>query len=170
MNAKTLGLLTVLGLSVFGFAQDDEVTASAEEILFIDAASQTDIYEIAAARLAVGQAESPEVVAFAEEMIDAHTRTTVELLPIADALGVTPTPSGSPADGILLNDLRGLSGAEFDAAYLAQQVRTHEGAITAYTLSQGAVQDPALTAFIEGTLPVLQEQLEEARALTGSVN
>ena len=75
MNAKALGLLLVLGVSALGFAQDDEVTASAEEVLFIDAAAQTDIYEIAAARLAVAQAESPEVVAFAEEMIDAHTRT-----------------------------------------------------------------------------------------------
>lgn len=169
MNAKALGLLVVLGVSALGSAQD-EVTASAEEVLFIDAAAQTDIYEIAAARLAVGQAESPEVVAFAEAAIDAHTRTTVELLPLADDLGVTPTSDGSPADGVLLSELRGLTGSEFDAAYLEQQVRTHEGAVTVYTLSQDAVSDPALAAFIERTLPVLQEQLAEARALAGSLD
>ena len=100
MNAKALGLSAVLGFSALGLAQDDEVTASAEEVLFIDAAAQTDIFEIAAARLAVGQAESAEVVTFAEAMIDAHTRTTVELLPLADDLGVTPTSDGSPADGL----------------------------------------------------------------------
>ncbi len=169
MNAKALGLSAVFGLSALGLAQD-EVTASAEEVLFIDAAAQTDIYEIAAARLAVGLAENPEVAAFAAAMIDAHTRTTVELLPLADDLGVTPTSDGSPADSILLNELRGLSGAEFDAAYVEQQVRTHEGAVTVYTLSQASISDPALAAFIEGTLPVLREQLEEARALYGSVN
>ena len=84
-------------------------------------------------------------------------------------LGVTPTSDGSPADGILLSELRGLSGAEFDAAYLEQQVRAHEGAITVFTLSQGVLEDPGLAAFAERTLPVLREQLEEARALAGSM-
>lgn len=169
MNAKTLGLLAVLGLSALGLAQDDEVTASAEETLFIDAASQADIYDIAAARLAVGSAESAEVVAFAEETISESTRTTVELLPLADDLGVTPISDGSPADGILLGELRGLSGAEFDAAYLEQQVRALEGAITVYTLSQASLEDAGLAAFAERTLSALRAQLEEARALAGSL-
>lgn len=168
MNPRAFGLLALLGVSALGFAQD-EVTASAEETLFIDAASQSDIFELAAARLALAQAESPEVVAFAEEMIDAHTRTTVELLPLADDLGVTPTSDGSPADGILLSELRGLSGAEFDAAYLEQQVRAHEDAVTVFTLAQPTLEDAGLAAFAERTLPVLREHLEEARALAGSL-
>ena len=168
MRAKALGLAALLGISALGAAQD-EVTASAEEVLFIDAASQADLYDIAAARLAVGQAESAEVVAFAEEVISESTRTTVELLPLADALGVTPTADGSPADGILLGELQGLTGTEFDAAYAAQQVRALEGAVTVYTLSGGSVQDAGLAAFAERTLPVLRRQLEEARALAGSL-
>ena len=50
-----------------------------------------------------------------------------------------------------------------------QQVRAHEGAITVFTLSQGVLEDPGLAAFAERTLPVLRAQLEEARALAGSM-
>lgn len=167
MNTKVLGLLLLLAVPLAAFAQDEEevVTASADKTLFIDAVSQSDIYELESSRIAILKAEDPAVKEFAQALIDAHTRSTVELLPLATDLSVSPTSDSSPAQSILVAYLNTLEGAAFDGAYLEQQIGAHEEAVTLFTLSSAGVEDEALEAFLDRTLPVLSEHLGTAQGL-----
>lgn len=166
MNTKVLGLLLALALPLVAFAQDEEeVVASPAEELFIDAASQNDIYELDTSRLAILQAEDPAVQEFAQSVIETSTRSTVELLPLASDLSYSPTSTASPAQSILASHLGTLTGAEFDSAYLEGQVSALEEAITLFELASDTLSDEALGAYLDENLAALQEQLSAAQSL-----
>lgn len=169
MNTKVLGLVLLLALPLVAFAQDEEeaVSASAAEELFIDAASQNDIFALEASRLAILRAEDPAVEEFAQTVIDASTRSTVALLPLASDLSYSPTSASSPAQSILVAYLGTLEGAEFDSAYLEGQISALEEAITLFGLSAEGVTDAALSAYLDETSAALQEQLSTAQSLSG---
>ncbi len=165
MNTKVLGLVLLLALPLAALAQEEEITASTTEALFIDAASQNDIYELESSRLAILHAEDPAVKEFAQATIDARTRSTVELLPLASDLSYSPTSDSTPAQSILVAYLGTLEGAQFDSAYLEQQIGALEEAITLFELSSENVTDEALGAYLDETLAVLQEHLTTAQTL-----
>ncbi len=170
MNKKVL-LILLLALPLVAFAQDEEeVTASPAEELFIDAASQNGIYTLDTSRVAILGAEDPAVKEYAQSVIEASTRSTVELLPIASDLSYSPTSDSSPAQGILAAHLDTLTGAEFDSAYLEGQISALEDAITLFELSSANVTDEALGAYLDENLAALQEQLSAAEGLAGTAN
>lgn len=102
---------------------------SAQE--FVDQAAKNDAFEIAAAELATKNAASSEVKAFAAEMTKAHTASTEKIKGAAAQAqpAVTPNPALMPDQEENLNALKGLTGAKFDAAYMAGQVEAHEKAL-----------------------------------------
>lgn len=57
------------------------------------------------------------------------------------------------------------SGAEFDAGYLAEQVKAHQDAIGLYSQQTNAGADPELKAFAAKQLPVLRDHLRVAQEL-----
>lgn len=171
MKTKILGLVLLLALPLVAFAQDEEeVTASPAEELFIDAASQNDIYALDASRLAIITAEDPAVQEFAQSLIESSTRSTVELLPLASDLSYSPTSTASPAQSILASHLTSLTGAEFDSSYLEGQISALTEAITLFELSSENVTDEALGAYLDETLAALQEHLSAAEALADTAD
>jgi putative membrane protein len=84
------------------------------------------MFEIETSKLALYKATMPSVKTYAQMMIDEHTKSTAELKPAAQAAGI-PVPAALPADKQAKVDaLRGLSGAEFDRQYLADQRSGHQ--------------------------------------------
>ena len=57
-------------------------------------ASQSDQNEIALSNLANQKATNPAVKAFAEKMVDEHTKMTASMKPFAESWGLTP-PTGA---------------------------------------------------------------------------
>lgn len=89
-----------------------------------------DLFEIESSRLALSRSASDEVKAFAQMMIEQHTQSTQDLAAAAEAAGLTPVPASmNPMQQDMLDQLEGLSGAEFDAAYLGQQAEAHRMAL-----------------------------------------
>jgi putative membrane protein len=83
--------------------------------VFVIAASQSDQYEIMAARLASVQGQAPRVRAFAQEMIQDHIRLSEELSKAATTAGLPPPECGMSSDqAMLLSSLQSLRGSDFD--------------------------------------------------------
>ena len=134
--------------------------------VFVEKASASDLFEVEAAKLAQATSKNAEVKKFAADMIAAHTKSTAALKQaIADAnqttlVLVTVLPADLQAK---LDDLK--KAANFDKAYLENQVDAHQGALN---LMQRYAQDgdvPAIKAFAAATAPVVQQHYDHAKTL-----
>jgi putative membrane protein len=105
-------------------------TTAAEYVM---QAALSDRYEIESSRLAVARAKSPELKAFAQQMIDAHTATTAALMAALPEAGLA-APDTSRPDKMrqaMLDALQQSAGAstEFDDRYRGQQLQAHKEAL-----------------------------------------
>lgn len=142
-------------------------TPSGQE--FADQAARSDAFEIAAAKLAIANAASPKVKAFARDMIAAHTQSTAKIKAAAAraTAAITPDATLSKDKNDELAKLGKLKGADFDRNYLSGQVEAHEKALS---LMQDYAQhgDVApLKAAAEEIAPIVSRHLDEAKALKG---
>jgi putative membrane protein len=105
-----------------------EITRSTQG--FVAAVVINDMYEVTAGKIAMEQAQSPEVRAFARKMVDAHTGITARLKSIIRNNNVNvsfPDRVDFRRRG-MLDDLRGARARNFDHRYLIQQIAAHKEA------------------------------------------
>src|SRR3954463_6982152 len=86
--------------------------------------------DIEAGKLAKSRAENKEVKAFAQRMITDHTGSNKQATALVKKLKVTPEESDTSKglkDGgsAAMKKLKGLKGAEFDKAYVDNEVSYH---------------------------------------------
>lgn len=134
---------------------------------FADTAAKSDAFEIAAAKLALTNAASPDVKAFATKMIAAHTGSTVKIKAAAAKASPAITPDAtltSDQQG-KLDDLAKLKGADFDAAYIDGQIGAHEDALALMKDYATNGDTPSLKTAAGEITPVVQGHLDMAKAL-----
>ena len=131
---------------------------------FATAAAISDMYEIAAAKVALDRSNNQEIRAFAQRMIDAHTKSTETLKGLLPPNMTPPAHVDDRRQG-MLDDLRGASGADFDHRYIVQQVAAHR---EADTLMRGYAKDgdnQAIKDFASTMDKTVKMHLAAARAL-----
>lgn len=134
---------------------------------FVDKAAVGDLFEIESSKIALQRSKNPEVKAFAQMMIDAHTRTTADLKTAiaGSGLGLTP-PSVLPNDRLSdLTDLTNKSAEDFDKAYMDAQVEGHQAALDLMTRYAQDGDNPTLKAAAATMAPIIQQHLDKATAL-----
>ncbi len=133
---------------------------------FAVAAAQSDQYEIEAAEDALAQSQDPRVRAFAQEMIDDHTKSREALRQAAMASGLPPPPPAMDSDqASLLASLQSLRGSDFDKTYAKQQVLAHGQALAVEQSFASAGADPNLRRFARSDLSMIQHHLELAQQM-----
>ena len=137
-----------------------ELTSSTKG--FVDAAAQSDMYEVQAGQLASMRGQMPELKKFAKEMVDAHTMTSSQLKGILgkDVPNVTPPTELDSRHQGMLNDLKGAKDEDFDTRYIAQQINAHN---EANILMRGYAKDgdsADLKMFAAETQPKVQMHLD----------
>lgn len=133
---------------------------------FAAAAAQSDQYEIHASQDALAQSHDPRIRAFAEQMIQDHTKTIDHMKEAAEASAMAPPlPSMSSDQSMMLYGLQSLRGERFDRAYIKQQILAHQQAlaITQSYATSGADQN--LRKAAQSSLPVIQHHLDMAEKL-----
>jgi putative membrane protein len=130
---------------------------------FIDTAAKSDAFEIQAAKLAITNANSAEVKAFAQQMIKAHTDSTAKIKAAAGKL--TPNPTLSKDQTEDLADLDKLTDAKFDEEYIDGQVDAHEDALALMKSFAAEGGDAALKKAAGEIAPVIDGHLKMARGL-----
>jgi putative membrane protein len=105
---------------------------------------------------------------YAQMMIDGHTATTAELMPLAAAANVTP-PSALDNDHMgKLDELRNASVEDFDDKYIDQQTDAHENALNLLKDFASNGKDAGLQGFASKTAPTVQTHLDQVKALDKS--
>lgn len=134
---------------------------------YVTNAAIGDMYEIEAGKIAQEKGASADVKAFGKMLVTDHTATSAEMKPLAAAAGQTPPTDLDERRKGLLDNLRAASGAEFDKAFIAQQVAAHEEAITLHRGYGDNGDNAELKAFAVKTVPKLEQHLQHARSLEG---
>jgi putative membrane protein len=130
--------------------------------------------DVDAGKLAAEKSSNQEVKAFAETMVRDHTAVNAKATALAKKLGVTPeesaTSKGLKTDGDkMLAKLKGMSGAEFDKAYVDNEVAYHEAVIGVVTNTLiPNTKNAELKSLLESAGPIFTSHLEHAKHLQQS--
>jgi putative membrane protein len=144
--------------------QTAQTASSPQE--FATMAAQSNMLEIESSRMALEMSKKDDIRAFAQKMIDDHTKAGKDMMEAASADKVEDVPQKlDAAHQAMIDELKNASGDDFDRAYSQMQLEAHQQAVQLFT--QFAQQQGALADFAKKTLPALQEHLDMARDLSG---
>src|SRR5687767_15977482 len=82
--------------------------------------------QVQTGNLALQKATNADVKAFAQRMVTDHSKANAELAEFATAKGLALPTELADAHESAFEHLNGLSGAEFDKAYMQHMVRSEE--------------------------------------------
>jgi putative membrane protein len=154
--------------------------------MFVKKAMACGKSEIELARMALQKSANPQVKQYAQTIIQDHTKADRELMSLKHGPGAAGMPGqgaaghgvrgqGMPGQGPgalvdqehqqAVNQLSSLQGAEFDRAYIRQQVQDHEKAISLFEKEAKNGQDASLKNFAETALTTLKDHLKQAQDL-----
>ncbi|WP_372782622.1 DUF4142 domain-containing protein [Phenylobacterium sp.] len=136
---------------------------------FVSNASQSDMYEIEAAKIAQARSKTADIKSFAKMMVADHTATSKAMAPLANAAGQTPAVKLDQRRQGFIDNLKSASDADFDKTYVDQQVAAHEEALT---LMDGYAKDGSDAGLKDGaakTAPKVQMHLDKIRAIQASL-
>jgi putative membrane protein len=137
---------------------------------FAVAAAQSDQYEIVAAQDALAQSQNSKVRAFAQTMIDDHTKSREALRQAATASGLPAPPEAMDSDqAALLASLESLRGPDFDKTYAKQQVLAHGAALAVERSFASAGADPNLRRVARADVPMIRRHLELAQQMRAAL-
>lgn len=138
-------------------------TLSQSDRQFVMQAAMAGMAEVQAGELAAQKSSSPQARAFAQRMVEDHTKANQQLMTLAKARGVTPPDELDRTHRQAMERLQKLSGTEFDRAYMKNQIDDHQKAVSLYEQQAKNGRDAELKSFATRQLPTLREHLEMAR-------
>jgi len=136
---------------------------------FVSNASQSDMYEIEAAKIAQTRSKNPDIKAFAKQMVTDHTALMNSMKPLAQAAGQTPADKLDQRRQGFIDNLKSASDADFDKTYVDQQVAAHEEALS---LMQGYAKDGSdagLKGGASNAIPKVQMHLDKIKSIQASM-
>ena len=176
---KSIALIvTSAALAVFttAHAQTSDAAAAPNDAQVAMIAVVADTVDVDTGRMAAKMATNKEVKAFAETMVRDHTAVNAKATALAKKLGVTPEASETSKSLKSSGDkemakLEGMSGAEFDKAYVDNEVGYHEAVIGVLdkTLIPNT-KNAELKSLLESARPIFTSHLEHAKQLQKSLS
>jgi len=124
--------------------------------------------EIELARIAYVQASSPEVRAYARQMLIDHRDLAIKLDNFALERGYLVTWQLEPQMVSTVDRLRTMQGTAFDRAYMNEMVTSHEQQAVALLEAQ-ASSGRETASLAEEALPIVRHHLDMARDLDARV-
>ncbi|HEV2328731.1 MAG TPA: DUF4142 domain-containing protein [Verrucomicrobiae bacterium] len=171
-------ILASIAVAAVGTANaEDNASASAPtdaQIAMIVVVADT--VDIDYGKLAAEKTSNQAVKEFAETMIRDHSSVNDQAIALAKKLGVTPeaseTSKSLKANGMKeMKKLKALTGAEFDKAYVDNEVSYHEAVIGMLdkTLIPNT-RNAELKSLLESGRPIFVAHLEHAKKVQASLN
>jgi putative membrane protein len=135
-----------------------------------------DTVDIDAGKMAAQKTSNRAVKEFAEAMVRDHTAVNVKATALAKKLGVTPEESDTSrslkTDGDKkMAELKTVTGAEFDKAYIDNEVSYHEAVLGVLdkTLIPNT-RNAELKKLLESARPIFVSHLAHAKKLQASLS
>lgn len=174
LKILTLTLASAAALAAVASAHAENAAPNDAQIAMI--AVTADNVDIEAGKIAIEKAQDKGVKEFAELMVRDHTAVNAKATALAKKLGVTPEESATSKslkeDGDKqMAKLKALKGAEFDKAYVDNEVTYHEKVINAVTtVLIPNTKNAELKSLLESAGPIFASHLEHAQTMQKSIS
>jgi putative membrane protein len=171
MRRHVIGI--ALGLSAPFFLSSVTLAAQAPTTAdFVNTVAMSDMFEIQSGQLAAEKAENGDVKSFGQEMVDDHSKTSDQLKDLVKDEDIKAQLPAALDDKhqAKIDKLKGLSGKQFDKAYVDMQVKAHEKAVSLFEAYAAAGENDDLKDWAGDTVPTLREHLKEAQDLNAKVD
>lgn len=139
------------------------------EVAFVKAAGAGNAAEIKMGELALKNAASPDVKAFAQMMIKDHTAANEELGMVAKNHNITFPPDAPEKEKALGMKMLDVKGAAFDKAYMNHAVEDHTEDVAEYKKAKGVVKDGKLVAYVNKVGAIVAGHLDEAKKIAAKM-
>ena len=137
--------------------------------MFVRKAISGNFNEIDAAKMALQKSQNDQVKQFAQKMIDDHQKMLDDLHALAGQENIKfkdePTSEGKK----MAAKLSGLSGAEFDKAYVNGMVKDHKEDVRDFTAEVNTGKDQPTKDAAQKSLPVIQDHLQMIQGIQQSM-
>jgi putative membrane protein len=164
LTTRTSLALLALALPTLGFGAD---ALSHSDSSFLKDAEEAGLYEVQGSKIALEKATDPQVKAFAQQMIDDHTKANQEVEALASQKGLKLPTTPSVAEQAKLKTLEHWSHSGFDHHYAdGVGVSAHKDAVKAFTKASTDAKDADVKALASKSLPTLQHHLGMAQQLS----
>lgn len=136
---------------------------------FLKDATQASLAEIEGSKLAVSKATSPQVKAFADQMITDHTKMSEQVKALAASKKVELPTEPSMKQKAELKLIDTAKGASFDERYASRiGVASHEDTVKLFRKASTDAKDPEVKKLATEALPQLEHHLKMAQELKAS--
>ncbi len=131
---------------------------------FWSKAAQGGMAEVGLSKVAAAKSQNGEVKKFANMMIADHNKANTELKALAAKKTVTLPTEVDSSHKSKMDELNGLTGADFDKTYIEAMVEDHEATVDLFE-DAADDSDADIKAFAAKTLPTLKSHLEMIKGI-----
>jgi putative membrane protein len=137
---------------------------------FVKKALEGGTAEVQLGQLAQQKSQSEDVKQFGQKMVEDHTRLGDQMKPIAQQLGVKEPNGPSKKDKQLMAKLEGLSGQQFDQAYIQAMVKDHEKDLKEFQNEAQNGHDPNVKQAAQEGAGVISQHLQMIQQIAQTHN
>jgi len=160
---KSASIALGAALMTLTAAQAMAEVSSADRTFATNAAAD-GFAEVSLGQLAIQNAGSSAVRQFGQQMVTDHTQANQDLAQIGQKEDLNLPTQPKKTDIETEQRLNTIKGPPFDTSYMHEMVQDHEKDVRAFEEEAKTGADPALKAFAQKYLPVLQHHLQMAQA------
>jgi putative membrane protein len=125
--------------------------------------------EVQLGEIAQKQAAATDVKEFGALMVKDHGQAGTELAGIAKTEGIKLPEKVGEKMQASMDKLAKLDGKAFDRAYVHAMVKDHTKDVAEFKEATKTLTDPALKAFAEKVLPIIEGHLEKIKAIEAAM-
>ena len=129
-------------------------------------ASVGNTFEVTESKLALKQASSPKVKAFARKMIADHGMAEKKLQTAAMGSGAKVEMMLDDPHQAMVTALQGKMGADFDKAYVTDQIQAHQDTAALLASYKESGDDKKLKMWATKTLPTVNMHLKMVQGMS----
>jgi putative membrane protein len=171
LGAKRLAVIA--GLVLMGVVPATAAQAAADpseqDTEYLQRIHRVNLFEIEAGKLAQQQASDQQVKDLGAMFVTDHTQLDQTVQSTASSLNVNLPDSPTQDQRAVLDQLKSVTGSEFDTQWVTAQLTGHTEAIQATETEIAQGSDSSVKQLAESALPVLQAHLDELTALAQSL-
>jgi len=134
-----------------------------EEAAFMKKAAVGGMMEVDLGKIAQ-KSTNPKVKAFADQMVNDHTKANTELKALAAKSGIVLPAEYPEEEKAHMDMMKTMTGAAFDKHYIAMMVTDHDKTVALFKGAETS-QDKGVSDFVKKTLPVITAHFEKAKAI-----
>jgi putative membrane protein len=169
MKALTVISFVAVALIALAVPAAAQVQLNEADREFVNKAAIGNVAEVELGRVATQRAARPSVKSFGERMVTDHGRASAELTTLARSKGMDVSNTLDVSHQAMRDRLSGLSGADFDRAYISEMVRDHTEDVALFERAAQTATDADVKAYAQRSLPMLRDHLALARQVNSEV-